>query len=76
MKERVREQKKQKETELQSVLKKLTTEKYALVNQELQSAEEYIRQQYMKLLCTIVWYENVPTESQNLYLSRIISVWP
>ncbi len=73
MKERVREQKKQKETELQSVLKKLTTEKYALVNQELQSAEEYIRQQYMKLLCTIVWYENVPTESQNLYLSRIIS---
>lgn len=73
MNESVKEQKKNKVTELLSVLKKLTTEKYALVNQELKSVDEYVRILYIRLLCTIAEYENVPTESQQLYLRRIVS---
>lgn len=73
MEANISEQKKGKLTDLLVVLKKLTTEKYALKNQELLALDEYIRTLYIKLLCTVVQYENIPAESQQLYLKRVIS---
>lgn len=73
MKEKIKEQKQEALTKLQSVLKEIATEKYALINQNLQSLDEYIRLLYIKLLCTTVQYENVPTEPQQRYLKRIVS---
>ena len=63
MEANISEQKKGKLTDLLVVLKKLTTEKYALKNQELLALDEYIRTLYIKLLCTVVQYENITAES-------------
>lgn len=72
MNEKIKEQKQEALTKLLSALKEIAAEKYALINQNLQSLDEYIRLLYIKLLCTTVQYENVPTESQELYLKRVV----
>lgn len=72
MNEKIKEQKQEALTKLLSALKEIAAEKYALINQNLQSQDEYIRLLYIKLLCTTVQYENVPTESQELYLKRVV----
>ena len=72
MNEKIKEQKQETLTKLLSALKEIAAEKYALINQNLQSLDEYIRLLYIKLLCTTVQYENVPTESQELYLKRVV----
>lgn len=72
MNEKIKEQKQEALTKLLSELKEIAAEKYALINQNLQSQDEYIRLLYIKLLCTTVQYENVPTESQELYLKRVV----
>ena len=72
MNEKIKEQKQETLTKLLSALKEIAAEKYALINQNLQSLDEYIRLLYIKLLCTTAQYENVPTESQELYLKRVV----
>ena len=58
--------------ELLLVLKKLTTEKYARSHPELLLLDEYVRNLYIKMLCTVVQYDNIPEESQQCYLERIV----
>ena len=34
--------------------------------------DEYVRNLYIKMLCTVVQYDNIPEESQQCYLERIV----
>lgn len=59
--------------EIRSEMENMKSEKYALVNPVLKALDEYVRNLYIRVLCTVVQYENEPSEMQELYLKRIIS---
>ena len=50
----------------------LKNEKYAFVNLDLASLDEYGKTLYLKVLCSVIQYQNEPTEAQILFLKRII----
>ena len=45
---------------------------YAIENPDLVVLDEFNKNLYIKLLCTVVEYENNPSDMQVLYLKRII----
>ncbi len=53
-------------------MKDMKAEMYAIVNPELAALDEYVKNLYLKVLCTVVQYENAPSEMQVLYLQRIV----
>lgn len=53
-------------------IKDMKAQVYPIVNPELLGLDEYIKSLYIKLLCTIILYENDPLEMQVLYLKRIM----
>lgn len=57
---------------IRALMKDMKAEMYAIVNPDLIALDEYIKNLYLKVLCTIVQYENEPSEMQVLYLKRII----
>lgn len=58
--------------EMNIVMEDIKSEKYALRNPVTACQEEYVKSLYLKMLCTVVQYENTPTEMQMLYLKRIL----
>ena len=48
-------------------------EKYAISNQDIMVLDEYIKNLYLKVLCTLVQYENNPTDMQILFLKYIVN---
>ncbi len=54
-------------------MKELQSERYAIKNALLQELEEYVKQLYVTVLCTVVQYHNEQTEGQMLLLKRIVS---
>lgn len=54
-------------------MKELQSERYAIENTALQELEEYVKQLYVTVLCTVVQYHNEQTEGQMLLLKRIVS---
>lgn len=58
---------------IKQMLDALKSEKYALCNSELVMLDEYIKNLYVKLLCTVVQYNDDPEEGQMAYLKRVIS---
>lgn len=59
-------------SDLRALMKAMKAEKYAIVNPDLMALDEYTKNLYLKVLCTVVQYENDPSEMQVLYLKRII----
>lgn len=57
---------------IRALMKDMKTEMYAIVNPDLAALDEYIKNLYLKVLCTIIQYENEPSEMQVLYLKRIV----
>lgn len=57
---------------IRTMMKDMKAELYAIVNQDLVSLDEYTKKLYLKVLCTVVQYENNPSEMQVLYLKRIL----
>ena len=57
---------------LRTLMKDMKAEMYAITNPDLVELDEYTKNLYLKLLCTVVQYENEPSEMQVLYLKRII----
>lgn len=53
-------------------MKELQSERYAIENAALKELEEYVKQLYLTVLCTVVQYHNEQTEEQMLLLRRII----
>lgn len=51
----------------------MKVEMYAIVNPELAALDEYTKNLYLKVLCTVIQYENEPSEMQTLYLKRLIA---
>lgn len=51
----------------------LRNEKYAIVNPDLVSLDEYMKTLYLKVLCTVVQLGDEPTEMQVLFLKRIVA---
>lgn len=49
----------------------MKTEMYAISNPVTAALDEYIKSLYIKMLCTVVQYENDPSEMQLLYLRRL-----
>ncbi len=58
---------------IRNAMEELRGEKYALVNPHNAALDGYVKNLYLKLLCTVVQYKNEPTELQLLYLKRILS---
>ena len=57
---------------IRTMFQDLKAEKYAITNPELAALDEYVKSLYLKVLCTIVQYENDPSDAQLLYLKRIM----
>lgn len=57
---------------IRKMMKALKAEKYAIKNPDLIALDEYVKGLYLKVLCTVVQYENDPTDMQVLFLKRII----
>ena len=54
------------------LLKEYKAEKYAVINPKLIEKDNYFKTLYLKMLCTVVQYDNTPSEMQILYLSRLL----
>lgn len=67
------EQLDQKIDGIRKILEEMKDKKYAIVVPELVDLEEYVKSLYLKVLCTVVQYENEPGEMQVLYLKRLIN---
>ena len=59
--------------EIRKIMKEMKYEKYALENPALIEMDEYTKSLYLKVLCTLIHYENEPSNMQIIYLRRIIS---
>lgn len=59
--------------EIRTMMSGMKVEMYAIVNPELAALDEYTKNLYLKVLCTVVQYENEPSEMQTLYLKRLIA---
>lgn len=57
---------------IRELMKDMTIEMYAVENPDLIALDEYIKNLYIKILCTIVQYENDTSKMQKLYLERIV----
>ncbi len=57
---------------IRALMKDMKTEMYAIENPDMRALDEYIKNLYLEVLCTIVQYENEPAEMQVLYLKRIV----
>lgn len=57
---------------IRRVLKEKKAERYALVNPVLVELDEYMKSLYLRVLCSALQYESMPTEMQTLYLKRIV----
>lgn len=57
---------------IRKLMAELKNEKYAFVNLDLASLDEYGKTLYLKVLCSVIQYQNEPTEAQILFLKRII----
>ena len=55
------------------LMEELKAEQAAIVNPELVSLDEYTKTLYLKVLGTIVQYENIASDMQVFYLKRIVS---
>lgn len=58
---------------IRTMMSGMKVEMYAIVNPELAVLDEYTKNLYLKVLCTVVQYENEPSEMQTLYLKRLIA---
>lgn len=58
---------------IRRMMSDLRNEKYAIVNPDLVSLDEYMKTLYLKVLCTVVQLGDEPTEMQILFLKRIVS---
>lgn len=63
----------QKVEGIRRLLEELRREKYAVVNAVTAGLDDYRKELYLKFLCTVVQYENTPTEVQLLYLKQLFS---
>lgn len=59
--------------EIRTMMSGMKVEMYAIVNPELAALDEYTKNLYLKVLCTVIQYENEPFEMQTLYLKRLIA---
>lgn len=58
---------------IRNMLKKEKEDREAIINQELVNLDENEKNLYLKVLCTVVQYENEPSSEQIRYLKRIVS---
>lgn len=58
---------------IRTMMSGMKVEMYAIVNPELAALDEYTKNLYLKVLCTVIQYENEPSEMQTLYLKRLIA---
>lgn len=58
---------------IRRMMSELRNEKYAIVNPDLLSLDEYMKTLYLKVLCTVVQLGDEPTEMQVLFLKRIVA---
>lgn len=57
---------------IRAAMKKMKAELYAIKNSDLIELDEYIKNLYLQMLCTIIQYENEPSEMQILYFERVM----
>ena len=57
---------------IRKLMKDMKANLYAIENPDLVVLDEFNKNLYIKLLCTVVEYENNPSDMQVLYLKRII----
>ena len=58
---------------IRKMMNEMKTDQYTIVNPDLAALDEYTKALYLKVLCTVVQYENNPSDMQLLYLKRIIT---
>lgn len=58
---------------IQEMMVAMRNEKYAIVNSDLTELDEFTKNLYLKVLCTVLQYENEPSEMQILFLKRIVN---
>lgn len=58
---------------IRTMMSGMKVEMYAIVNPELAALDEYTKNLYLKVLCTVIQYENEPSEMQTLYFKRLIA---
>jgi len=56
---------------IRRAMEEMKTEMYAIFNPVTAALDEYIKSLYIRMLCTVVQYENDPSEMQLLYLRRL-----
>lgn len=59
-------------SEIQKMLKERKSELYAFETHILKPEEEYIKMMYLKVLCSVMQYDNEPNEMQLMFLQRIV----
>lgn len=57
---------------MQKIAENLTDEKLVLFNSELAELDDYVKGLYLKMLCTVIQYENNPVEAQHLFLKWVM----
>lgn len=57
---------------IRHLMKDMKAEKYAIINPDLVEVDEYIKNLYIKVLCTVIQYDNDPSDMQVLFLKRIV----
>lgn len=57
---------------IRHLMKDMKAEKYAIINPDLVKVDEYIKNLYIKVLCTVIQYDNDPSDMQVLFLKRIV----
>lgn len=58
---------------IRNMIKVLKAHMYAIQNPKLVGLDEYVKGLYLKFLCTVIQYENDPSEMQILFLKRIVN---
>lgn len=56
---------------IRRLMEEIKTEMYSISNPETAALDEYIKSLYLRMLSTVVQYENEPSEMQLSYLGRI-----
>ena len=57
---------------IRNAMTEMKAEMYAIKNPELAELDEYRKTLYLKVLCTVLQYENTPSDMQILYLKRLL----
>lgn len=58
---------------IRKLMEDMKFENYAVNNPAFADMEEYVKSLYLKILCTLIQYDNVPCDMQIKYLKRIVS---